>query len=218
MKYYITTKDTPFDAVILGAGDFPSNSIPLTILERAPYICCCDGAGATLMRHGVMPDAIIGDGDSLDEEFKKKNANIIHLVHEQDDNDLTKATRFCLNNGLTNIAYLGATGKREDHTIANISLMLTYKNKWGISPTMITDYGYFVPAKGNNEFETFKGQQVSIFNVSCTRLAATGLRWEPYVFEHLWQGALNEATGQHVIFECNGDYIVFLTHEAKEKV
>ena len=218
MKYYITTKDTPFDAVILGAGDFPSNAIPLTILGRAPYLCCCDGAGAILMKHGVMPDAIIGDGDSLDEEFKKKNANIIHLMQEQDDNDLTKATRFCLNNGLTNIAYLGATGKREDHTIANISLMLTYKNKWGISPTMITDYGCFLPVKGDNEFETFKGQQVSIFNVSCTRLTATGLRWKPYVFEHLWQGTLNEATGQRVNFECDGDYIVFLTHEAKEKV
>ena len=31
------------DAVILANGDFPSASLPLKVLEKAPYVVCCDG-------------------------------------------------------------------------------------------------------------------------------------------------------------------------------
>ncbi|MCR5642044.1 MAG: thiamine diphosphokinase, partial [Prevotella sp.] len=106
-----------FDAVILADGEFPTADIPLQILREAKFLCCCDGAAAKAITQGFMPDAIVGDGDSLTPEFKTRYAAIIHLEKEQDDNDLTKATRFCLEKGFRSIAYLGTTGKREDHTI-----------------------------------------------------------------------------------------------------
>lgn len=201
-----------FDAVILGNGDFPVSSIPLGILRSAKYLCCCDGAAVGCIGKGYKPDAIVGDGDSLPDDFKEKYRDMIHIESEQEDNDLTKATRHCMSLGCRKIAYVGATGKREDHTLGNISLMERYMFDYGLSPVMFTDYGYFVPACGTKTFHTFPRQQVSIFNFSCTKITGSGLRWDTYPYRSLWQGTLNEATGDAVTLETDGNFIVFLTY------
>lgn len=80
---------------------------------------------------------------------------------------------------------------------------------------MITDNGYFIPAKGRNSFATFKRQQVSIFNLSCSHLTGEGLRWQPYAYKSMWQGTLNEATGDSITLDGDSSYMVFLTHDRK---
>ena len=69
-----------FDAVILADGEFPTADIPLQILREAKFLCCCDGAAAKAIAQGFMPDAIVGDGDSLTPEFKTRYAAIIHTL------------------------------------------------------------------------------------------------------------------------------------------
>lgn len=217
MTYPCITQETTYDAVIIGNGDFPRHPIAKAALTHARYICCCDGAGATLISHGLTPDAIVGDGDSLPEDFKKQYAGILHLVSEQDDNDQTKATRHCMALGMRHIAYVGMTGQREDHTLGNISLLCRYRSEMQARPVMITDHGYFIPAHGDNTFLTFEGQQVSIFNVSCSHLTGSGFKWCPYTYRRLWQGTLNEAQGDQVSIRADGDYLLFLTHDAKKR-
>lgn len=211
------TKDTTFDAVILADGDFPTNAIPLGILNKAKYLVCCDGAGAKAIEHGIMPTAVVGDGDSLPKDMKSMLGDKFHYVSEQDYNDLTKATRFVLANipGAKNMAYLATTGKREDHTLGNISLMAFYAEGLGITPTLVTDHGSFSVACGKQKFESFEGQQVSIFNLSCSQLSGTGFRWQPYAYKMLWQGTLNEAVGNEVEIDGDGTYMVFRTYQRK---
>ena len=211
------TKDTTFDAVILADGDFPTNAIPLGILNKANYLVCCDGAGAKAIEHGIMPTAVVGDGDSLPKDIKSMLGDKFHYVSEQDYNDLTKATRYVLATIPTarRIAYIGATGKREDHTLGNISLMAFYAEEFGITPTLVTDHGSFSVACGKQKFESFEGQQVSIFNLSCSLLSGTGFRWQPYAYKMLWQGTLNEAVGNEVEIDGDGTYMVFRTYQRK---
>ena len=216
IDFPLLTTDTPVDGVILGDGDYPCHPLALSLLHRAPYICCCDGAGAQLIAHGGRPDAIVGDGDSLSMEFQQRFADILHLVDEQDDNDLTKATRHCIRQGLRRLAYLGATGKREDHTLGNISLLARYTLEMDVEGMMITDYGYFVAAQGRRTFGTFARQQVSIFNLGCSHLSGKGFRWQPYSYTSLWQGTLNEAVGNEVVLDGDGSYLVFRTFDAKK--
>lgn len=204
-----------YECVILGDGDYPIHSISLGVLQNAKFLCCCDGAGKKIIERGIMPNAIVGDGDSLDKEFKSKYAEIIHLVDEQDYNDLTKCTRFCLEKGYKEIVYLGCTGKREDHTLGNISLMSFYLHEFHITPIMITDYGTFTPAEGDCEFTSFHRQQVSIFNLNCTKLGSEGLKWDAYPYKELWQGTLNEAISEKIRIFADGSYIVYQTHEPK---
>ena len=82
------------EAVILGNGDYPSHPYPLNVLRQAPYVVCCDGAADEYIRHGFLPDAIIGDGDSLSSENREKLATIFHQIKDQETNDQTKAVRF----------------------------------------------------------------------------------------------------------------------------
>ena len=82
----------------------------------------------------MTPHAIIGDGDSLPQAFKEQYKDILHVVEEQEDNDLTKATLHCGSLGFKRILYVGATGKREDHTLGNISLMMRYFKEFDLEP------------------------------------------------------------------------------------
>lgn len=107
-----------FDAVIVANGIFPSHPVPLAILQSANHVVACDGA----VIHVPQAEAVVGDGDSVPAEYHSR----LIQVDEQEDNDLTKATRYCLAQGWHHIAYLGATGLREDHTLGNISLLMRY--------------------------------------------------------------------------------------------
>ena len=211
----LVTASSSFDAVILCDGDYPSHPIPLSILKHAPYLVCCDGAGMHYIQHGGMPNAIVGDGDSLPTDFKQRYADILHQVSEQEDNDQTKATRFCIAHGFRRIAYLGSTGKREDHTLGNISLMMRYMKTFHLDVTMITDHGYFTPASGTQTFCSFARQQISIYNFGCQHLTSTGLKWKAYAYQELWQGALNEAIGEEFTLAGDGDYLLFCTFTPK---
>ena len=205
-----------FDAVILADGEFPTADIPLQILREAKFLCCCDGAAAKAIAQGFMPDAIVGDGDSLTPEFKTRYAAIIHMESEQDDNDLTKATRFCIAKGFRHIAYLAATGKREDHTIGNIFLLPRYVQQFGITPEIYTDHGWFSVINGTTELPSFPGQQVSIFNITGKKVEGEGFTWPPYTYKELWQGTLNEAKSDRILLKTDGIMIVFRTYLAKK--
>ncbi len=215
MKYPLINEDYRPEAVVLASGDYPRHPVPLHLLDNAPYLCCCDGAAVELLEHAITPQAIVGDGDSLPAFFRELYAGIVHIYGEQEDNDLTKATRFCMAKGYRRIAYLGATGKREDHTLGNISLLARYRTEMQLDVTMITDHGYFVPIRGYAELESFKGQQVSIFNLGCSQISAEGLKWEPYAYQQWWQGTLNEATGQRILLHGDGNLVVFRTYNRK---
>ncbi len=210
------TANQTFDAVIVGNGDFPTHQAALHLLRNAPCICCCDGAAELLVDNGFTPDIIVGDGDSLPTHLKQRFADRLCIVNEQEDNDQTKATRWCVAHGMKRIAYIGATGRREDHTLGNIALLPRYMAEMKIEPVMVTDFGFFIPAHGETTFNTFARQQVSIFNISCHTLKGEGLRWQPYAYGSAWQGTLNEATGNAVTMRGDGLYLMYFTHDAKQ--
>ena len=196
-----------FDAVIIANGQFPTHEVPLRVLRQASYVVCCDGA----ISHFPMADVIVGDGDSVPEEYR----DLLVQINEQDDNDLTKATRYCIKQGYRKLAYLGATGLREDHTLGNIGLLMRYYRQMGVDGTMFTDHGIFTPAYGNRTFRAKKGQQISIFNFGCKRLESEGLRWNSYAYDEWWQGTLNEAIGDSFSFRADGYYMVYQTYDVK---
>lgn len=199
------------DAVIVANGQFPTHPIPLDMLKNAQHLVCCDGAITPLLKEGLGEAIIIGDGDSVPTAFRDR----LIQITEQDDNDLTKATRYCIGQGWKRIAYLGCTGKREDHTLGNISLLMRYYRDMKVDGIMFTDHGFFTPAYGNRTFNAIKGQQVSIFNFGCQQLTSEGLRWDTYNFQEWWQGTLNEALSDTFSLHADGYYLVYQTYDVK---
>lgn len=198
------------EAVILANGEYPTHPLPLQILEEAKFVACCDGAANEYISRGYTPDVIIGDGDSLSPEYKERFSSIVHQIADQETNDQTKAVHFLQEKGFRKIAIVGATGKREDHTLGNISLLLEYM-KSGMEVRTITDYGVFIPASGTQTFVSYAGQQVSIINFGAKGLKGEGLFYPLSDFTNWWQGTLNEATNNRFTIQCTGEYLVFLT-------
>ena len=196
-----------FDVVIVANGVFPTNEIPLGILKNARHIVACDGA----IKHVPQTEIVVGDGDSVPLTYHDR----LIQIEEQEDNDLTKATRYCLSMEWHKIAYLGCTGKREDHTLGNIGLLMRYFRTMGVEGMMFTDHGFFTPVYGNHTFISKKGQQVSIFNFGCKQLTSEGLKWNSYAYDEWWQGTLNEALDDKFSFCADGYYLVYQTYDIK---
>lgn len=199
------------DAVILANGEYPTHELPLRILSESAFIVCCDGAANEYIARGHTPDIIIGDGDSLSPDNKIRFAPIILQIADQETNDQTKAVQYLQSKGYRKIAIVGATGKREDHTLGNISLLIDYM-KSGIEVRTFTDYGVFIPVKDSQTFASHAGQQVSILNFGAKGLKGEGLVYPLSDFSNWWQGTLNEATSNEFTIHCTGDYLVFLTY------
>ena len=197
------------ETVILANGSFPQHEIPLGCLRSAKRIICCDGAAQSLLEFGLEPFAIVGDCDSLTPEISVKYADRIFRSAEQDTNDLTKSVRWCSENGYRDLIILGATGKREDHTIGNISLLADYAAS--VNVEMLTDTGIFVPVTESIRFGCFKGQQVSIFSIDPeTKITSVGLKY-PLVNRKLknwWEATLNEATGSSFELDFRGGPLI----------
>ena len=180
--------------IILANGSFPKSKELIKILDNAKQIICCDGAVNNLAKSGREPHVIIGDLDSVNPELKEKYKDRLIYVDDQNSNDLTKAVNWCFSEKIKNITILGATGKREDHTIANVSLLSNYQKKVNIK--MLTDNGIFIPISETTTFNSFEGQQISIFSQNLdTEISSTGLK---YPLQNLkltswWMGTLNEA-------------------------
>ena len=182
--------------VILAAGDFPCAEAPLRALREADVRICCDSAAAALAAYGLEPDFIVGDMDSLSAEWRERYAGIITRIAEQDDNDLTKAFRLALTRNPSRITIVGATGKREDHTLGNVSLLLDYAHAAACPVEILTDHGHFRAIFDSATLTAFPGQQVSVFAFdNSLKITSAGLKYptDAVVFDTLWKATLNEA-------------------------
>ena len=195
--------------VIIANGNFPTHPIPLSVLKNAEYIVCCDGAANDFIAQGGIPDAIVGDCDSISAENRIRFADILHPNLDQETNDLTKAVNFCVNQQKKELIILGATGKREDHTLGNISLLAEYMDFAEVM--LITDYGVFTPIAQTAEFKSYSEQQVSIFSIDAQPLSSFGLKYplKNQILRNWWEGTLNEATDSMFRIETAGKVIVF---------
>lgn len=187
----------PYNCIVVANGNFPQTALPLRLLREASVVIACDGAVQALHDAGITPTAIVGDLDSIQPCFRELYAGRIHIVEDQEINDLTKSVRFAHQSGEKEVLILGATGLREDHTLGNISLLADYASLFD-RVEMLSDYGIFTPIRQTTTLDSRPGQQVSLFSLSpCSRITTSGLRW-PINDRQLtawWQGTLNEATG-----------------------
>lgn len=198
---------TPYDCVVVANGSFPQTTWPLELLKNTPVIIACDGAVQNLHERGLIPTAIVGDLDSIPSEMLERYADRIHVVEDQEINDLTKAVRFAHSSGYQKLLILGATGLREDHTLGNISLLTDFSPLFE-AVEMISDYGRFIPVLQTTTLPSIPGQQISIFSMyPCGEITTEGLRW-PITRRRLtawWQGSLNEALGTSFTLTLSSD-------------
>ena len=203
--------------VILADGDFPAHPIALSALRTAKHLVCCDNAATALLSHGMTPTTIVGDLDSFPSHLRDRFSNCVVRFNEQQTNDLAKAFRYCLLKGWRDIVVLGATGRREDHALGNLSLLADFVSE-APEAVFITDNGVFhgLTAPGGN-VPTFPRQQISLFSFDPSEsISAEGLVYpvQSLPLRRWWQGTLNEATGDQVSFSFEGSPLLVYTAHA----
>lgn len=185
------------DPVVLVGGGPLAADIFAMMRERAGFFVAADGGGDALLANGVIPDAVIGDMDSLSQAGRAAiPGDRIHLVTEQDSTDFDKAIR-----GIEAplIYALGFTGARLDHELAALHVLACYTNR----PIILIgeqDVTVHLPVKITLDLP--QGTRVSLFPLDAVTVGMEGLRWS---FEALALhpmrkiGTSNEASGGNVV-------------------
>lgn len=205
-------------AVIIGAGAFPRKAYPRYLVGSADIVICCDSAFKTYLSvmksvfgKERLPDAVVGDMDSLPKALQLKYADILVKIEEQEHNDQTKAFTHLMSMGLPidTVHFIGATGKRADHTIGNLSLLMEYGRMFdlkGISIDAVSDYETAFPLWDSASLFVGKGRKVSIFSPdNSLKLSCEGLMYDTsgVVFDNWWKATLNEATEDEIKLNFN---------------
>ena len=199
----------------MGNGQFPKKEYPLYLLESADYVVCCDGALDTYLRHFSgrnlrRPDVVVGDMDSLSKKTAERFRDIAVKIDEQETNDQSKAFHYILEHfpDVDTIHILGATGKREDHTIGNLSLLMEYAREMRrqdcgrtISVDIVSDWSTAFAITDSCTLDVGEGRSVSIICPdNSLNIKSEGLVWptDNVVFDNLWQTTLNRASADRI--------------------
>lgn len=157
---------------------------------NAPIIICADGATRYLRPLDIVPEFIVGDMDSIDDDtmryFDKRGTTILTYPGNKDETDTQLALEYALKLKPDEIFIFGALGARIDHAFANISLLIMGV-KQGVDVKIIDETCelFIVNQQGVVEGET--GQTVSLLPLSSE---VTGITLEG--FEYPLSGGVME--------------------------
>ena len=115
-------------AVIISNGNFNMEVFKKHKLKD-DLIICADGGANHLYKTDILPDMIVGDLDSLNDQavryYKEKDVLFHKFPAKKDKTDTELAVDFALKRNPSELILFGSTGSRLDHTLGNI--MLLYK-------------------------------------------------------------------------------------------
>ena len=145
---------------IVGAGEILS----LPNKKKGDLLIAADGGYDHLISHGIHPDLLIGDLDSIKEA--PGDTELIKFPERKDDTDTFLAFREGYARGYRSFEVFGGFGGREDHTFANDALLL-YAKERGHNATLVgTKSATRVVKNERITLSGEKGKHLSVFAFS----------------------------------------------------
>lgn len=113
--------------VIFANGDFMPNLHSSLALRQAELVIAADNGARYCLEHGILPDVLIGDLDSLSpqilQELQVAETEIIQHPTNKNSTDLELALDYTLQRGVSQVSILGGLGGRWDMSLSNIFLL-----------------------------------------------------------------------------------------------
>lgn len=155
---------------LIGGGRAKRGQISRS-LEFAPFLVAADKGALLALKHGFLPDVVIGDLDSLSTLTPEIPQERIHHVPEQDTTDFEK----CLYSIKARyIIALGVTGSRLDHSLAALNA-LTKCNDKVVLVVSGKDVAFVCPTDFTIQLPV--GTRVSLFPMAGVKGQGEGLEW-----------------------------------------
>lgn len=132
MSSHHIVRDDQEPALIIANGASCSFELLGQLLEWSPIVIVLDNAINRVLQLDIKVDVLLGDfDDDFNPEIYKERQFPLEIVHtpNQDKTDLEKAFDYLIEKGHKAVNVIWATGKRADHTITNITNIVSYRNK-----------------------------------------------------------------------------------------
>lgn len=151
--------------VVIGGAAIKDHQAVWEYLNPDDFNIFCDSGLFHQEALGIEPHLIVGDFDS--HENPHLNVETIVLPCEKDDTDTVYAVKEAVKRGFDNFLLLGAAGGRLDHTLGNLSILLSLHAQ-GKRALLLDDYSEMEvvgrePAYIDDSFPFF-----SLLNISGT--------------------------------------------------
>ena len=142
------------------------------VLTYAPNLFAADGGAKTAVDLGHVPEAVIGDFDSIDDAtIAQIPEQRLHRVSEQDSTDFEKCLRLI---SAPLILAVGFTGGRLDHELAVYNALLRYADKPCV---VVGDVDLCFVAPLSMQLSLPENTRVGLFAFQECTVTAKGLRW-----------------------------------------
>jgi thiamine pyrophosphokinase len=167
----------PRRALVIANGETPKKQRLQALVREANVVLCADGGANTALKFGILPQAIIGDLDSVHAETLVKFQKVPTYQDSNDETtDLEKAIAWAVNAKYDHITVVGAAGKRLDHTIGNLGVLAKFYPDAVIR--LVDDYGELTYIDHELVFDGRKGETISLIPLSrCEGIVTDGLRY-----------------------------------------
>jgi thiamine pyrophosphokinase len=111
--------------LIFANGELPNLKAARKLILPDDLIICADGGTRHALALGLIPQAIIGDMDSLPDDFEPATfkGDFIQVSADKNETDLELALKYALSFHADVIFIIAALGGRLDQTLGNISLI-----------------------------------------------------------------------------------------------
>jgi len=201
--------------LILANGQFP-NKKEILYLKKNGFetIICADGGANSAFKLNIIPDLIIGDLDSIDEQVLKfyESKTKIKKVKRQNDTDVEKALKYAISKNCREVILLGATGDRLDHSFCNLGIALKFDDK--IKINILHQKSFLSVRSGNVTLKTIPKEIISLYGFdSKTKITSKGLKYELNNEElpfGVRESTSNQAVGGEVNLKIKGGKIFII--------
>lgn len=141
-------------------------------IALAPYLVAADGGATGALARGHVPEAVIGDLDSLPPDVLAQiPQDRLHRIAEQDTTDFDKALRHI---EVPLILAVGFTGQRLDHELAVYNALVRNPARAVI---VIGEYDICFHAPKILNIALPIGTRISMFPMAELTCTSRGLRW-----------------------------------------
>ncbi len=156
---------------LVGGGQIGPNDLKMA-LNRVGLAVAADGGAAVLVDSGRVPDAVIGDFDSLNASYRRKiPAGRLFLIHEQDSTDFDKALRHIQAPIVLGVGFLG---ERIDHQLAVLSALVRHRDR---ACVLLGEHEVVFHAPPWLKLSLEPGCTVSLFPFCRVTGRSQGLKW-----------------------------------------
>jgi thiamine pyrophosphokinase len=171
----VSSLDKP--ALVICNGEPPSRALTRRLAHHTDLIVAADGGANIARAYGIRPHLIIGDLDSISKSTRHffSSSTILH-VNRQDNTDLEKALDYLVSQKIRKAVIIGATGKRIDFTLGNLSVLWAYTSL--IDLTFVGDGWKAIPVVSRMQLRAPIGTTVSLIPFGrCSGITLRGLQY-----------------------------------------